>query len=255
MAGIPAESLVGGSQALPPAMLLVGGRGTRLGSACDALPKPLLPVGGKPFLEHIVHSLVQQGVRRIFFLTGYLGEQVEAYFTERPRPGVTYSFVQESKPLGTGGSVRAALECTGLHERFLLLNGDSFVPFPIAGLVDAAKRCAGALLAGEVREGGRYGSLEVSAEGMLKGFAEKRGGGGGRLLVNLGVYCLSPELFWRFPLGRPYSIETDFYPAWVAAGEKLAVIKVNCGFIDIGTPESLLEAEKFVTGLQNKEIM
>ena len=236
-------------------MLLVGGRGTRLGPVCDMLPKPLLPIAGKPFLEHIVHSLVKQGVRRLFFLTGYFGEQVEAYFAKRPLPGVSYSFVQEVKPLGTGGSVRAALESTGVRGRFLLLNGDSFVPFPIARLVDAARHCAGALLAGEARDARRYGSLEVSPEGMLKGFAEKRGGKAAQLLVNLGVYCLSPELFWQFPSGRQYSIETDFYPAWVAAGEKLAVIKVNCNFIDIGTPESLREAEKFVTDLQDKEIM
>ncbi|HUI07379.1 MAG TPA: sugar phosphate nucleotidyltransferase [Verrucomicrobiae bacterium] len=255
MAGGASESLIGGSGLMPPALLLVGGRGTRLGSVCDKLPKPLLPVAGKAFLEHIVHWLVNQGVRRFFFLTGHLGEQVADYFAGRPLPGVTYSFVQERMPLGTGGSVRAALGYTGLRERFLLLNGDSFVPFPVARLVEAAKPCAGALLAGEVREGGRYGSLEVSSEGILTGFAEKRGGGAPRLLVNLGVYCLGPELFWRFPEGRPYSIETDFYPAWIAAGERLAVIKVHCNFIDIGTPESLQEAEKFVTDLQEKGIM
>ena len=255
MAGLAPASLAGRSEPMPPAMLLVGGRGTRLGSVCDGLPKPLLPVAGKPFIEHIVHWLMKQGVRRFFFLTGHLGEQVEAYFARRPLPGINYFFVQEMKPLGTGGSVRAALESTGLREKFLLLNGDSFVPFPTARLVAAARHCAGALLAGEVREGGRYGSLEVSPAGMLKGFAEKRGGGAAQLLVNFGVYCLSPELFWRFPSGKPYSIETDFYPAWIAAGEKLAVIKTDCNFIDIGTPESLREAEKFVTDLQNKEIM
>jgi D-glycero-alpha-D-manno-heptose 1-phosphate guanylyltransferase len=255
MAGVASESVAGPAAAMPPALLLVGGRGTRLGSVCDRLPKPLLPVAGKPFIEHIVHWLVGQGVRRFFFLTGHLGERVEAHFAGRPRPGVTYSFVPEANPLGTGGSVCAALASTGLRERFLLLNGDSFVPFPIAGLVEAAGRCAGALLAGEAHEGGRYGSLEVSPDGMLQGFVEKRGTGSGRFLVNLGVYCLSPELFWRFPSGRAYSIETDFYPAWIAAGEKLAVIQVNCNFIDIGTPDSLHAAEKFVTDLLEKEIM
>jgi len=255
MAKLPPESLVGGGEA-PPAMLLVGGRGTRLGSVCDGLPKPLLPVAGKAFVEHIVDWLVNQGVRRFFFLTGYLGEQVADYFSKRPVPGVSYSFLQEAKPLGTGGSVRAALETTGWKQKFLLLNGDSFVPFPVARLVEAARTCAGALLAGEVREGGRYGSLEVSPQGMLKGFAEKRREEGTvRPLVNLGVYYLSPGLFWRFSGGKQYSIETDFYPVWIADGERLAVVSVDCGFIDIGTPQSLREAEKFVTDLREKGIM
>ena len=255
MAGRAPETVGGRSGSLPPALLLLGGRGTRLGTVCEELPKPLLPVAGKPFVDHIVDWLVEQGVRRFFFLTGYRGDQVEAYFAKQTRLGVSYSFVREAKPLGTGGAARAALESTGLREKFLLLNGDSFAPSSLAGLVEAAGQCAGALLAGEVPEGGRFGSVEVDADGMLTGFAEKRAGAAGKRLVNLGVYCLDPNLFGRFPSGKAYSIETDFFPAWIAAGERLAVVKTTSGFIDIGTPESLQEAEKFVTELRQKEIM
>lgn len=239
----------------PPAMILVGGRGTRLGHICDTRPKPMIPVAGAPFVEHIVRFLEKQGIRRFYFLTGYHGEQVAAYFSNRrDSSGSVFTCIQEKKPLGTGGAVLNAIEQAHITEHFFLLNGDSFAVFSAQALATAARGHAGSLVAAKVADASRFGSLEVSEDGCLEAFLEKRDGivAG---LINSGIYCLNPDLFERFPSGKPYSIERDFFPEWLASGNSFPVITAPGPFLDIGAPESLAEVEIFVASLQANGVL
>jgi NDP-sugar pyrophosphorylase family protein len=228
-----------------PALILAGGKGTRLGERCRDCPKPMLPAAGAPFLAHVVDLLRRQGVTRFLFLTGYLGEQVELYFSARRDPGIEYVCLQEEHLLGTGGAVRTALLRQGIRARFLLLNGDSICPFDLAALLDAGSAGGGALVAVRVEEGSRYGTLDVDDRGRLRAFREKAAASG-PALINSGIYCLASELFDGFPLGQPASIERDYFPAWLAAGVSFRVVPVPGPFLDIGTPESLGQAETFL---------
>jgi NDP-sugar pyrophosphorylase family protein len=206
----------------------------------------MLPVAGAPFLAHVVDLLRRQGVTRFLFLTGYLGEQVEAYFAARCDAGVSYACLREEQLLGTGGAVRAALAQRGIRERFLLLNGDSACPFDLGALLDAAADGGGALVAVRVEESSRFGTLEVDARGRLRAFREKAATTGAAL-INSGIYCLAPELFDDFPPDQPASIERDYFPLWLAAGSTFNVVPVDGPLLDIGTPESLGQAAQFLT--------
>lgn len=237
------------------AMILVGGRGTRLGHACDDVPKPMISVLGVPFVEHLVRFLEKQGVGHFYLLTGYLGEKVASYFENRPRASQgVFTCIQEEEPLGTGGAVKNAIEKAHITGPFLLLNGDSFGVFSVKELRAAASDHDGALVATKIEDTSRFGSLQVSEDDYLEAFIEKRDGAGAGL-INSGIYYLKPSLFERFSEGQPYSIERDCFPEWLAAGRSFAVKTVPGSFLDIGTPASLAEGPRFVSSLQSEGFM
>src|SRR5262249_9664829 len=99
------------------------------------VPKPMVEVGGRPFVEYIIHHLREQEFRRILMLVGYLGERIEGYFGDGADYDVTIRYVKEPRPLGTGGALRNALDM--LEEEFLLLFGDSYLPIDY-GAVEAS---------------------------------------------------------------------------------------------------------------------
>ena len=110
------------------AVVLVGGKGTRLRSMVSDRPKPMADVLGKPFLEWILLHLKKQGIKRVFLSTGYKGEMVRDYFRDGASLGLCIGYSQEEEPLGTGGAVRKAL--AHLKDSiFYVLNGDSFCFF------------------------------------------------------------------------------------------------------------------------------
>ena len=242
----------GARPALPPAWILVGGRGTRLGSACDERPKPMLPVAGRPFLEHIVQHLFGCGVPHVTFLCGYLGPVVERHFSARPDSG-RFGYLHEEQPLGTGGAVALGLRRTRRDGPFLLLNGDSLAPLNASALAASVSSGESALQAVTVPDAGRYGALRVTPEGRLTAFEEKRAdAGSGR--INAGVYLLRAEDFADAPTGA-FSLERDWFPARLALGQRFRVIDSPGPFLDIGTPESLRAAEVFVRDLRNRGLL
>ena len=127
------------SAALPPVCLLVGGRGTRLGSITDETPKPLLPVGGRPFLEHVLEGLAKAGARRVVLSTGYLSEQFERALGDGSRFGLDLRYVEDGpQPAGTAGGVRNCLPMLG--DRFIVMYGDSLLRADPSAVVDAHVR-------------------------------------------------------------------------------------------------------------------
>lgn len=234
--------------AAPPveAVVLAGGRGTRLGQAVATVPKPMLAVLGKPFLEWIVRYLAGQGIRRVFLSTGYLAGVVEEHFRAHPVPEVEVACVAEPTALGTaGGFLHAIGAARRRPAAWLILNGDSLTLCSLKPLLALLANPAvdGALLGVRASDASRYGTLRVGTDGALVGFEEKRPGAG---VISAGVYLLRPRLFEAIPDRRPLSFERDVFPALLRRGARLQVLVGEAPFLDIGTPETLAQAEAFL---------
>jgi NDP-sugar pyrophosphorylase family protein len=228
------------------AVVLAGGFGTRIKHLLGDLPKPMAPVNGRPFLEWVVRWLAAQKVRRVVLSTGYLAEVVEQHFRSQPVAGVSVTCVPETKPLGTaGGFLNAARQSRLRPAAWFLLNGDSLT-FP--KLTDAVgslqdESIGGVIFGRELPDASRYGTLVSNADGRLVSFAEKRPGRG---VINSGIYLLRDSLLEQFGEKRPLSLEQDVFPALTRAGVSLKVLKMNAPFLDIGTPETLPQADLFI---------
>lgn len=228
------------------AIILAGGFGTRLRAVHPDLPKPMIPVAGKPFLEWEFRYWASQGVQRMVVSLGHLADVAISYLQTRPADGLEISSVVETEPLGTGGAVVFSAVAAGADaDPLIIANGDSLV---VADVQPALRRLEdpevdAVILAVEVEDANRYGTLSVGTGGRLTGFAEKRPGSG---LINAGVYLLRRRLLSRFPLKSPLSMETEVFPALLAAGAQIVAVPVTGAFLDIGTPESLSQSESFI---------
>lgn len=232
---------------LTQAVVLAGGLGTRLGELTRSTPKPLLPVGGRPFLEYLVWNLRRHGITRVVFCVGYLAERIVEHFGDGARFGVAIEYVVEREPAGTGGALLLARP--RLEEEFLVLNGDTLcdLNYLDLGLLLKETGAAAAVALRHVPDAQRYG--RVCLEGSLvTGFEEKGAGGPG--LVSGGVYALRRAALEGLP-GVPASLERDLFPALAAAGS-LAGRVYGGFFLDIGVPESLREAQAAVPRWRRK---
>ena len=226
-------------------IVLAGGAGTRIRHLHPGVPKPLIPVAGHPFLHWICRYWAAQGVARIIVSAGYRADAVERYLAGNAWPGMQIDAVTEEQPLGTGGGARAAAASHLAGDPLVIVNGDSLVFADISGVwpLLERERTDGVLLGVEMPDAGRFGSLDIDAEGRLLGFREKRPGRG---VVNAGVYFFKKRLLSQFPDRVPLSMEFDVFPALIAAGARFQVHLTAGEFLDIGTPESLAAAGAFI---------
>ncbi len=224
------------------AVILAGGLGTRLLPLTEAIPKPMVQVGGKPYLEHQLRLLAEQGIRDIVLLTGYLGEQIEAYFGDGAKMGLRVSYSREPSPLGTGGALREA--GTLLHDSFLLIYGDSYLPIRYA---DALERLAGSGAEGlvvvydnrladtsvknniELDDGGYVSRYEKDSPDRLS-------------FVEAGVLAFRRTVVDRMPQEGIVSLEKEIFPRLIAT-KQLAALVTTQRFYDIGTPDRLAAIE------------
>jgi D-glycero-alpha-D-manno-heptose 1-phosphate guanylyltransferase len=226
------------------AIALVGGLGTRLRSMVPDVPKPLAPVGGRPFLAWVLDRLQASGVARTILATGHLAHMVEDAIG-RDWKGMRIDYSVEDEPLGTGGAVAKAL--TLLEGREVhVLNGDTFLDYSLDALADRARSAdalAGVALA-RVPDTARYGAMQLDGE-MVRGFSEKGRTGPG--MINAGCYFLTEAALTRIPSGERFSFENDVLPDWVASGRVLGYADTD-GFIDIGIAEDFIRAQSIFGG-------
>jgi D,D-heptose 1,7-bisphosphate phosphatase len=223
---------------LKQAVLLAGGRGTRLGELTKETPKPLLSLAGRPFLDHVVWNLKRFGIDRILFSVGYRAEQFQAHYGDGHDHGVTAEYLVEAEPLGTGGALLQALP--RLEPWSLVLNADTMFDF---NYLDLYRRCedagaAAGLALRRVPDSSRYGSVCWSADGRVTGFREKGQAGAG--LVSGGVYVLQRRALEGFA-GPCGSLERDLFPALAGRGELVGQPYPGF-FLDVGLPESYAAA-------------
>jgi len=222
------------------AIILAGGKGTRLRAVVADIPKPLAPVAGRPFLAFVLDSLAANGIRRCILATGYLSETIEQAIGSR-WANMDISYSVESQPLGTGGAVAQAVEALR-GDSAHVLNGDTFLRYSPRQLEQQTRVCgteAGVALA-EVESVSRYGAVEV-IDGKVAAFQEKGMIGPG--LINAGSYFLTAAALAGLVQHRaPFSFETQFLHPLVGRGQ-LAAYTRTAQFIDIGIPDDYARAQ------------
>ena len=224
--------------------ILCGGLGTRLGALTADTPKPLLLVGGKPFIETLLFELGRQGIRSVLLLAGFHSDKIAAFAASSPavrRFGMTVTVSVEPRPAGTGGALWYAR--THLAEPFFLMNGDTWFDVSLLSLwsdyQSAASKIQGVVALRFVDDAGRYGAVETKGR-LVTGFHEKTAGGRSGH-INGGVYLLSRQVLER--AAPDSSLERDILPA-LAVGDQLAGRAFDESyFIDIGIPETYQRAQ------------
>ena len=204
--------------------ILAGGLGTRLGALAAGLPKPMIPIGGRPYLERVIESFARCGLRDIVLLTGYRSEVIEEHFGDGARFGVRIAYSREAEPIGTGGAVRAARALLG--ERFVLTYGDVLRRFDYDRFVREHREPCLAVYprrtAGNVEiEGHRVVRFDKSADLPY---------------IDAG-FCVMPSEVVEW-LPERGSFEEIVFPR-LAAERRLTCEIVDLDFCDIGTPEEL----------------
>ena len=228
------------------AVVLAGGFGTRIKHLLGDLPKPMAPVNGRPFVEWVVRYLAAQGIRNVILSTGHLAEAVEKYFAPQPVKNVRVTCVPETTPLGTaGGFLNATGSAKEKSAAWIVLNGDSLVVAPLEKLFHSLDQpeIEGAILGVPMADAARFGTISQNADGDLTGFNEKKPGAGN---INAGVYLFRDAALKKFPTRTPLSFELDVFPALIRSGARLKTVLSAAPFLDIGTPESLPQAEDFI---------
>ena len=217
-------------------VILVGGLGARLGSLTRDCPKPMLPVGGRPFLCQLIDNAARFGFRRFLLLAGYLSDIVRAQFPHgvhlTPGGVVNVEVLTEREPMGTGGALQLARE--RLAREFLMMNGDSFFDFNWLALCEPLQGVVGRLALRRVEDASRYGVVACEGErivGMLE-----RPKTPGPDVINGGVYWLSREILEFIPAEGPASLERDVFPSAIAQGALRARLEAG-PFVDIGAPQ------------------
>ena len=219
------------------AIILAGGMGTRLSGVIDDVPKPLAPVGGRPFLDYLLMWLASQEVTRVVLSIGYKGELIMSNYGSR-FGGLSIEYCTEEYPLGTGGAIKKSVHICR-DETVLVLNGDSFYS---AGLSEMRMRHMAAsadvtVAVKEMKEYDRYGTV-IAEEGVVTAFYEKQHKKRG--LINCGVYVLRRKAILERDLPDAFSFERDFLQK---AGLHILAVQFEGGFIDIGTPEDYALAQ------------
>ncbi len=227
------------------AAILVGGLGTRLGRLTQDVPKPMVLVDGKPFLEHEVRLLKQNGIGDFVLCVGHLGEKVEGYFGDGSKWGVKVRYSRDGpKLLGPAGALKGAEPL--LDDRFFVTYGDAYLradyPSMMRALADSGR--LGVMAVYENHD--RYGKSDVVVkEGRVVRY-DKKGRGAGMDWVNFGVSALSKRALALIPAGKECG-EEEFYGELIKREELLA-FPVENRFYEIGTPSSLREFERFISG-------
>jgi NDP-sugar pyrophosphorylase family protein len=224
------------------AYVLAGGQGTRLKPRFGDLPKPLAPIGGRPFLEHQIEWLAERGIRDIVLCVGYGSQEVRAAVDDGHRLGARIVYSVEDEPLGTAGALaRAARHLDG---PCWVLNGDT-LPEADPWTLERARwesGAVGAVAVFHVDDGRSRGSVDLDARDHVSRFVEKDSGASGAAWVNGGLYAFTSALWRTLPPG-PSSLERDVLPALAAAG-RLQAVRCEGTFYDIGTPSEWERAER-----------
>lgn len=227
------------------AAILCGGLGTRLGALTAATPKPLLAVGGEPFLDHLLRELGRFGLRRVALLAAFEADQVHAFARNSAaaaRFGMGLTVSVEPERAGTAGALHHARDL--LADEFVLLNGDTWLDVNYLGL-QALRRNSGvpaAMALRRVDNAARYGLVELAGERITE-FGTGQADAGGGCWINGGVVACSRELLQRVP--DQGALEELVWPHLAREG-RLAGLATGGFFLDIGVPESFAEGQRTI---------
>lgn len=222
------------------AIVIAGGLGTRLRAVTGESPKPLVPLLGKPLMQHILELLKKNGFNQVRAALGYRAEDIIERFGDGSSLGIELSYSTEPFPLGTAGAV---LNCRDFwqDDDFLVISGDAACDFDLAALMQHHKAgtAAATLALYHHPEPLSYGLAVTDPKGRICSFIEKPAWPQVVTdLVNTGIYCLSPRAMEQVPPGRPFDFARDLFPLLMAQGEELLGCAMEGYWCDVGSPLS-----------------
>jgi NDP-sugar pyrophosphorylase family protein len=213
------------------ALILAGGRGTRLQPYTTVLPKPLMPVGNIPILEIILRQLAQAGVTEAILAVGYLSHLFEAFFQDGHRFGLNIHYSLEDEPLGTAGPLSLVMD--RLEPDFLVMNGDLLTSLPYRAMYDFHRARDSAATVGIFPREAKidFGVIEHDDEGRLLGYVEKPTY---QFDVSMGIYVMRKESIAPLVQSSTYLDLPDLMLALVHQGQPVHCFSHPCTWLDIG---------------------
>ncbi|NIJ14000.1 mannose-1-phosphate guanylyltransferase [Saccharomonospora amisosensis] len=222
------------------AVVLVGGKGTRLRPLTLSAPKPMLPTAGAPFLSHLLSRISDAGITHVVLGTSYRAEVFRDYFGDGSAMGLELDYVVEEEPLDTGGAIRNVADRLRADDA-VIFNGDILSGADLGALVDT-HRTAGAdvtLHLQRVADPSRFGSVPTDGDGRVTAFLEKSAEAPTDQ-INAGCYVFRRRTIEKMPTGRPVSVERETFPGLLADGAHLQGYVDTSYWLDVGTPEAFV---------------
>src|SRR5678815_420178 len=228
------------------AILLAGGKGTRLRPLTLHTPKPIVPIFNRPFLHYQIDLLKQvPEIDEVILSLNYQPRRIEDVFGDGTEAGIKIRYVVEPAPLGTGGAVRYAGDA--LTESVVVFNGDVLTQVDLAAVLKLhrERKARATIVLTPVDNPTAYGLVETDTAGNILRFLEKpKAEEITTNYINAGIYILEPDTFDRIPKDTPWSIERSFFPSFIERGETFVAYQYNGYWIDIGTPEKYTQVHR-----------
>ena len=233
--------------AITKAILLVGGKGTRLMPLTTNTPKPMLKIAGAPVTEHQIIKAKEAGINEIVLATSYLAEVFEPHFGDGSQFGIKIKYAFETEPLGTGGAIANAAQHMDLSsgESFFIFNGDVLSSHNLHAQSDLHFRSKAkvTLHLVEVEDARAYGCVPIDSQGRVIDFLEKMDNPVART-INAGCYIFDSSALANIPLGVVTSVERETFPKLLKEKEEIFGYVDGGYWIDMGTPESMIRASR-----------
>jgi mannose-1-phosphate guanylyltransferase len=219
------------------AVIIAGGLGTRLRPLTNNTPKPMLPIGEKPILEHLVNWTKRGGIKSIVLCVSYLKETIEDYFGDGEKFGVKIEYAISKKQLATAGQLKTAEKF--IEDDFVCMYGDSIFNFSLKSMIKqhSIKKSFVTMSLSEYKTNLPYGVIETSKNGKVVNWKEKPQI---KANVNMGCYIMNPQVFNLIPKNKPYGMDDVIKKAMKKKTVNSFITKK--GFIDIGNKESYKQA-------------
>ena len=216
------------------AVILAGGLGTRLQPYTNSLPKPMLPLGEKPILEHLIEWIKKNGVKEIVLCVSYLRKKIEDYFGDGKKFGVKIEYAISKKPLATAGQLKTAEKF--IDDTFVCLYGDSIYNFSLKNMISHHKRKKSTVTMSlyEYKFNMKYGVIDTTNTGRVTAWNEKPELSA---KINMGCYVMEPEVFQLIPKNKQYGMDNVIQKA-LSKKKKISSVISKKGFIDIGDKET-----------------
>lgn len=230
------------------AIILAGGKGTRMKPMTNFLPKPMLRIQDKPTLEHNIDLLKRHGIKDIIISIGYKGDKIKEHLGDGSQLGVNIIYVEEDSPMGTGGPLNLMKE--RITDTFLLMNGDELKDIDLEDMFMFHKRNKGVATIALTTAGdpSKYGVAVMNGNKIMTFIEKPSRKSAPSNLINAGLYIMEPEVLKMIPEGFSM-VETDVFPK-LATDEKLLGYVFSGQWFDTGTPERFSLAEREWKGLK-----
>ena len=229
-------------------ILLVGGRGTRLAPITSEIPKPMLPIAGKPVTEHQILAAQRAGITTLVLATSYLSDVFIPYFGDGSKWGIELRYAVEKEPLGTGGAIANAaahLDKGAPDEAVVIFNGDVLSQHNLAAQIEFHKKANAdvTLHLIQVEDARAFGCVPTTADGQVEAFLEKMENPVTNW-INAGCYVFNREVIDSIPRDTVVSVERETFPALISDKRRVFGYKEAAYWLDIGNPGALFKGSR-----------